>query len=111
MKKIEVFIRSEKLNDVVSKLNSMGLKELNIFETKNFNTELIDLEENEEVKIKFIPKTKIEFIVNYTVVDKFVEAVKNTAQTGKSGDGKIYISDVENCIKISTGEEGVKAIA
>lgn len=111
MKKIEAFIRSESLNEVISKLKSMGLKELNILEVKNFNTELVALKDNEEPKIKFTPKTKIEFVVNYTEVDKFVEAVKNIAQTGKSGDGKIYVSDVENSIKISTGKEGVKAIA
>ncbi|MFP4021004.1 MAG: P-II family nitrogen regulator [Halanaerobium sp.] len=111
MKKIETFIRSEKLNDVISKLNSMGLKELNILEVKNLNTELINSKKMEDAKIKFTSKTKIEFVVNYTEVDKFVEAIKNTAKTGESGDGKIYVSDIENSVKISTGEEGVKAIA
>lgn len=111
MKKIEAFIRTEKLNDVITKLNKMGLKELNIMESKNFNSALIDLQEKENLQLKFRPVTKIEFVVNYTEVDKFVEAVKNTARTGKNGDGKIYISDVENSVKISTGEEGIKAIA
>ena len=111
MKKIEAFIRPDRLNDLVKKLNSMGLKELNILETKNFNQDLIDLETARDTKIQFNSKLKIEFVINYTEVDKYIEAIKNTVRTGKSGDGKIYVSDVENSIKIKTGEEGVKAIA
>jgi nitrogen regulatory protein P-II 1 len=111
MKKIEAFIRSDKLNELVTKLNSMGLKELNVLEAKNFNQDLIELEAANDLKIKFTPKIKIEFVVNYTEVDKYVEAIKNTVQTGQSNDGKIYVSDIENSVKISTGEEGVKAIA
>ena len=111
MKKIETFIRSDKLNELVTKLNSMGLKELNVQEVKNFNQDLIDLEAESNLKIQFNSKLKIEFVINYTEVDKYVEAIKNTAQTGEIGDGKIYISDVENSIKIRTGEEGIKAIA
>ena len=111
MKKIETFIRSDKLNELVTKLNSMGLKELNILEAKNFNQDIIDLESESDLKIKFTPKIKIEFVINYTEVDKYVEAIKNIVRTGEIGDGKIYISDVENSVKISTGEEGIKAIA
>ncbi len=111
MKKIEAFIRSDKLNELVTKLNSMGLRELNVLEAKNFNQDLIDLEAAGDLKIQFTPKTKIEFVINYTDVDKYVEAIKSTVQTGESNDGKIYVSDIENSIKISTGEEGVKAIA
>ena len=111
MKKIEAFIRTEKINELVTKLNSMGLKEINILEAKNFNQDLIELEAGSDLRIKFSPKTKLEFVINYTEVDKYVEAIKNTAQTGEIGDGKIYISDVENSIKIRTGEEGIKAIA
>ncbi|PTV98927.1 nitrogen regulatory protein P-II family [Halanaerobium saccharolyticum] len=110
MKKVEAFIRSDKLNELVTKLNSMGLKELNILEAKNFNQDLIDLADS-DLKIKFTPMMRIEFVINYTEVDKYVEAIKNTVQTGESGDGKIYVSDIENSVKISTGEEGLKAIA
>lgn len=111
MKKIEAFIKSDKLNDLVTKLNYMGLKELNVLEAKNFNQDLIELETASDLKIKFTPKTKIEFVINYTEVDKYVEAIKSAVQTGESDDGKIYISDVENSVKISTGEEGIMAIA
>ena len=110
MKKIEAFIRSDKLNQLVKKLNSMGLKELNVLEAKNFNQDLIESEALGDLKIKFTPETKIEFVVNYTEVDKYLEAIKSTVQTGELDDGKIYVSDVENSVKISTGEEGVKAI-
>ncbi|RAK11774.1 nitrogen regulatory protein P-II family [Halanaerobium saccharolyticum] len=110
MKKVEAFIRSDKLNELVTKLNSMGLKELNILEAKNFNKDLIKLADS-DLKIEFTPMIKIEFVINYTEVDKYVEAIKNTVQTGESGDGKIYVSDIENSVKISTGEEGLKAIA
>ncbi|MEC9489554.1 MAG: P-II family nitrogen regulator [Halanaerobiales bacterium] len=111
MKKIEAFIRSESLNDLILKLKSMGLKELNILESKNFNQDLMELEADSDLKIKFTPRMKIEFVINYTEVDKYIEAIKSTVQTGKTGDGKIYVSDIENSVKISTGEEGVKAIA
>lgn len=111
MKKIEAFIRSDKLNELVKKLNSMGLKELNILEAKNFNQDLIEIEAAGDLRIKFTPKLKIEFVIDYTEVDKYVDVIKNTVHTGKSGDGKIYVSDIENSVKISTGEEGVKAIA
>lgn len=111
MKKIEAFIGADKLIQLVKKLNSMGLKELNILEVKNFNQELIELEATDDLKIKFTPKTKIEFVVDYTEVDKYLEAIKSLVQTGKIDDGKIYVSDIENSLKISTGEEGIKAIA
>jgi len=111
MKKIEAFIRSDKLNELVTKLNSMGLKELNVMEAKNFNQSLINLNAADEMKIKFTPKIKIEFIINYTEADKYVEAIKNTVYTGESIDGKIYVVEVEKSIDISTGKEGIKAIA
>ena len=111
MKKIEAYIRSDKLKDLINKLNSMGLKEINILEAKNFNQDLIELEADSDLEIKFTPKVKIEFIINYTESDKYVEAIKNTVQTGEIGDGKIYVAEVEKSIDISTGNEGIKAIA
>jgi nitrogen regulatory protein P-II 1 len=111
MKKIEAFIRADKLNDLVRKLNSMGLKELNILEAKNFDQDLIDLEAVSDLEIELTPKIKIEFIIKYTEADKYVEAIKNTVYTGDSKDGKIYVADVEKSIDISTGIEGIKAIA
>ncbi|RCW62392.1 P-II family nitrogen regulator [Halanaerobium sp. ST460_2HS_T2] len=110
MKKIETFIRSDKLNKLVKKLNSMGLKELNILEAKNFNQDSIKLADS-DLKIKFTPMVKIEFVVDYTEVDKYVDVIKNTVQTGETGDGKINVSDIENSVKISTGEEGQRSIA
>ncbi len=111
MKKIEAFIKSDKLNELITKLNSMGLKELHVLEAKNFNQDLIDLEAATEMKIKFTPKVKIEFIIKYTEADKYVEAIKNTVYTGDSNDGKIYVGEVEKSIDISTGIEGIKATA
>jgi nitrogen regulatory protein P-II 1 len=100
MKKIEAIIRPDKLTALTEKLKSMGLKEIN---TADFNNH--DLA-NDKKEIK----TKIEFVLNYAEVDKYVEAVKNTAQTGNPGDGRIFVYDVENAVKIRTGEEGVKAL-
>lgn len=111
MKKIEAFIRADKLNDLVRKLNSMGLKELNILEAKNFDQNLVDLEAVSDLEIALTPKIKIEFIIKYTEADKYVEAIKNTVYTGDSKDGKIYVGEVEKSIDISTGLEGIKATA
>lgn len=100
MKKIEAVIRPEKLKVLTEKLKSMGLKELN---TAEFNNHNLETEEK-------VTKIKVEFVLNYSEVDKYVEAIKNAAYTGEIGDGKIVVSDVENAVKISTGEEGVKAL-
>jgi nitrogen regulatory protein P-II 1 len=100
MKKIEAVIRPEKLKLLTEKLKSMGLKELNTVELNNHNLET-------EVKVT---KIKVEFALNYAELDKYVEAIKNTAYTGEIGDGKIFVSDLENVVKIRTAEEGVKAL-
>ncbi|MCC3146002.1 P-II family nitrogen regulator [Halanaerobium sp. Z-7514] len=99
MKKIEALIRPEKLNKLTEKLKAMGLKELNTVEFASYNLE----------KDKRVVKTKIEFVINYSEADKFIDAIKNTVYTGESGDGKIFVSDVEVSVKISTGKE-VKAL-
>lgn len=100
MKKIEAIIRPEKLKVLIEHLKSMGLKELSTAELSNYN-----LEEDQMVK-----KVKVEFALNYAELDKYVEAIKNTAYTGEIGDGKIFVFDLENVVKIRTAEEGVKAL-
>ena len=110
MKKIEAVIRPEKLNDLIESLGSMGLKELNIIEIRNYNSKQIDPKINFYEIDKLKRKIKVEIIINYNEVDKFVEAIKETAYTGSFGDGKIFVSDIENSVRIRTGEEGLKAL-
>ena len=100
MKKVEAVIRPEKLKVLTEKLKSMGLKELS---TSEFNIQNLEREE-------VMTKIKIEFVLNYAELDKYVEAIKSTAYTGEIGDGKILVFDLENIIRIRTAEEGVAAL-
>ncbi len=99
MKKIEIIIKPENKNVITKKLGSLGLKKVNISEIKN-----TDIIEN-----KYTAEIKLEFVVKYTEVDKFVEAVKESFQTGVES-GKIFVSPVENAVDIKTSLEGVEAL-
>ncbi|ADQ13628.1 P-II family nitrogen regulator [Halanaerobium hydrogeniformans] len=110
MKKIEAYIRPEKLNDLIDILESLGLKELSLSEIKNYNFKQIDPRTDYFDIDKLKRKIKVELIINYNEVDKFVDAIKKAANTGNFGDGKIFVYDIENAVRIRTGEEGVKAL-
>lgn len=112
MKKIEAIIRPEKTDKLIDELENIGISGLNITEIKGYGSQKGHKEMYRGVtyRIRLRKKIKIELIVEYTEVDKIVEAIKEAAQTGEVGDGKIFISDIENVIRIRTGEEGAVAI-
>lgn len=112
MKKIEALIRPFRLDDVKEALQEIGLKGLTIIEARGFGHQsgLTHLYKDPEYVVDFLPKIKIEVVVEDKMVERAVEAIIKAARTGKAGDGKIFISPVEEVIRIRTGERGEEAI-
>lgn len=112
MKKIEAIIRPFKLDDVKEALIEEGLKGLTISEVRGYGRQKGHTEtyRGAEYQIEFVPKIKIEIIVDDSKVDKAVEAILRSARTGQVGDGKIFISDVQEVIRIRTEESGTQAL-
>ncbi len=112
MKKIEAVIKPFKLDEVKEALQEVGLKGMTITEVKGFGRQKghTELYRGAEYVVDFLPKVKVEVVLQDELVDRAVEAIRNAAQTGRIGDGKIFISTVEEAIRIRTGESGVDAI-
>jgi len=112
MKRIEAIIRPDKTDKLIYRLEAIGINGLNITEIKGYGSQKGHSETYRGVtyRIRLRKKIKVEIIVEYTEVDKIVEAIKEAVQTGEVGDGKIFISDIENAIRIRTGEEGTAAL-
>jgi nitrogen regulatory protein P-II 1 len=112
MKKITAIIRPERLEKVRKKLDELGFYGMTVSEVKGRGVQKgITLEWRVgEYKVEFLPKIKIEMIVEDKDVRKVVDAIMEEARTGNIGDGKIFISDILNVIRIRTGEEGEKAL-
>ena len=112
MKKIEAIIRVEKLEEVKNALEKDGLIGMTITEVKGRGSQKgIMLEWRAgEYRVEFLPKLKVEVVVDDTHLSKAIEAVTEAARTGKIGDGKIFIYNVEEVIRVRTGEEGKKAV-
>ena len=112
MKKIEAIIRVEKLEEVKNALEKEGLLGMTITEVKGRGAQKgIMLEWRAgEYRVEFLPKLKVEVIVDDTHLSKAIEAITGAARTGKIGDGKIFIYNVEEVIRVRTGEEGKKAV-
>jgi nitrogen regulatory protein PII len=112
MKKIELLIKPFKLDDVKEALASMGIYGMTVSEVKGFGQQKghTELYRGAEYQVDFVPKIKIELIVNDDAVDKAIDAVMSSARTGKIGDGKIFVTDVLDTIRIRTGERGNTAI-
>ena len=112
MKKIEAFIKPFKLDDVKSALMEIGIKGLTVSEVKGFGRQKghTELYRGAEYVVDFLPKVKIEIVLGDEMVEKAVEAIRRAAQTGRIGDGKIFVSNIEEAIRIRTGESGVDAI-
>ncbi len=112
MKKIEAVIKPFKLDEVKDALNAMGIAGMTVTEVKGFGRQKghVELYRGAEYDISFIPKVKIELVVSDAVADKAVATILEKAKTGKIGDGKIFISKVEEVIRIRTGEKGETAI-
>lgn len=112
MKKIEAIIKPFKLDDVREALTDVGINGMTVTEVKGFGRQKghTELYRGAEYAIDFLPKVKLEIIVSDDQVDDCIEAIIDTAQTGKIGDGKIFVYDVERAIRIRTGEENEDAL-
>lgn len=112
MKKIEAIIKPFKLDDVVEALSEIGVEGVSVSEIRGFGRQKgrTEIYKGAEYVVDFLPKTKIEIVVNDGLVDPAVEAIVRAAKTGKIGDGKIFVTDVERVIRIRTGETNEDAI-
>jgi len=112
MKKVEAIIKPFKLEDVREALTDAGITGLTATEVKGFGRQKghTELYRGAEYVVDFLPKVKIELVVDDSVVETCVEAISSAARTGKIGDGKIFVTPVERVIRIRTGEEGPEAI-
>ncbi len=112
MKKIEAIIKPFKLDEVKEALQEVGLQGITVTEAKGFGRQKghTELYRGAEYVVDFLPKVKLEIVTNDETVEAAVEAIRNAAQTGRIGDGKIFVSTVEEVIRIRTGETGSEAI-
>lgn len=112
MKKIEAIIKPFKLDDVKEALNEIGISGITVTETKGFGRQKghTELYRGAEYVVDFVPKVKIEIVLVDDQVDRAIEAIKSAAHTGRIGDGKIFISSIEEAIRIRTGETGSSAV-
>src|SRR6201991_988232 len=112
MKKIEARSRRFKLDEVNEARQELGLQGITVSEAKGFGRKKghTELYRGAEYVVDFLPKVKIEIVLTDEMVEKAVEAIRRAAQTGRIGDGKIFVSNIEEAIRIRTGESGVDAI-
>jgi nitrogen regulatory protein PII len=112
MKKIEAIIKPFKLDDVKEALNKIGVTGMTINEVKGFGRQRghKEIYRGAEYQVDFIPKIKIDVVVNSSLSDQVVDAISKSANTGKIGDGKIFVLPVGEAIRIRTGETGGSAI-
>ena len=112
MKKIEAIIKPFKLEDVKEALAQMGIEGMTVSEVKGFGRQKghTEIYRGSEYTVDFLPKIKIELVIAAQLVEQAVEAILKAAKTGKIGDGKIFVSSVENAIRIRTGETDEEAV-
>ncbi|GGD14663.1 P-II family nitrogen regulator [Pyruvatibacter mobilis] len=112
MKKIEAIIKPFKLDEVKEALNEVGLQGITVTEAKGFGRQKghTELYRGAEYVVDFLPKVKIEVVLSEDRVEPALEAIQNAARTGRIGDGKIFITNVEEVVRIRTGETGEDAV-
>ena len=112
MKKIEAIIKPFKLDEVREALSEIGVTGLTVTEVKGFGRQKghTELYRGAEYVVDFLPKVKLEIVVAESLLDRAMEAIVTAARTGKIGDGKIFVSSVEQVVRIRTGESGEAAI-
>ena len=112
MKKIEAVIKPFKLDEVKEALHEVGLQGITVTEAKGFGRQKghTELYRGAEYVVDFLPKVKIEIVLDDNLVERAIEAITQAARTGRIGDGKIFVSTVEQTIRIRTGETGGDAI-
>ena len=112
MKKIEAIIKPFKLDEVKEALNEIGLQGITVVEAKGFGRQKghTELYRGAEYVVDFLPKVKLEIVLDDALLERAVEAIQQAAHTGRIGDGKIFISSIEEAIRIRTGERGGDAV-
>src|SRR5438270_8333795 len=112
MKKVEAIIKPFKLDEVKESLSSIGIQGITVSEVKGFGRQKghTELYRGAEYVIDFLPKVKLEVVVEDSLAENVIEAIENAARTGRIGDGKIFVSDIEQAIRIRTGDRGADAI-
>ncbi|HHL20551.1 MAG TPA: P-II family nitrogen regulator [Aliiroseovarius sp.] len=112
MKKIEAIIKPFKLDEVKEALQDIGVSGLSVIEVKGFGRQKghTELYRGAEYVVDFLPKVKIEVVLPADMVDAAIEAITEAANTGKIGDGKIFVSEIEQAVRIRTGETGLDAV-
>jgi len=112
MKKVEAIIKPFKLDEVKDKLNEIGIKGITVSEVKGFGRQKghTELYRGAEYVVDFLPKIKLEIVIDDSQLDEVIDAIMKTAQTGRIGDGKIFVLDMADAIRIRTGERGPDAV-
>ena len=112
MKKIEAIVRHHKLDDVKSELVEQGFSGLTITEVRGYGRQKGQTEtyRGSEYTVDLLPKLKVELVVGADDCDKAVQSIMKAAQTGQIGDGKIFVTDLSNAVRIRTGESGAEAL-
>ena len=112
MKKIEAIIKPFKLDEVKEALHDIGVSGMTVIEAKGFGRQKghTELYRGAEYVVDFLPKVKLEVVVDDGLASRVVEAIENAARTGRIGDGKIFVTSVEEALRIRTGERGSDAI-
>ena len=112
MKKIEAIIKPFKLEEVKEALHEVGIQGITVTEAKGFGRQKghTELYRGAEYVVDFLPKVKIEVVIEDSLLERVVDAIQNAAQTGRIGDGKIIISTIAEAIRIRTGERGAEAV-
>jgi nitrogen regulatory protein P-II 1 len=112
MKKVEAIIKPFKLDEVKDKLNEIGIKGITVSEVKGFGRQKghTELYRGAEYVVDFLPKIKLEIVIDDSQLDEVIDAIMKAAQTGRIGDGKIFVLDLVDTIRIRTGERGADAV-
>ena len=112
MKKIEAIIKPFKLDEVKEALHEIGLQGITVLEAKGFGRQKghTELYRGAEYVVDFLPKVKIELVLDDDMLERAVDAIQQAAHTGRIGDGKVFISTVDDAIRVRTGERGKDAI-
>ncbi len=112
MKKIEAIIKPFKLDEVKEALHEVGLQGITVTEAKGFGRQKghTELYRGAEYVVDFLPKVKIEIVLDDSMLDRALEAIQKAAHTGRIGDGKIFVYSIEDVIRIRTGERGADAV-
>ena len=112
MKKIEAIIKPFKLDEVKESLQEVGIQGITVTEAKGFGRQKghTELYRGAEYVVDFLPKVKLEVVIEDSLAERAVEAIQAAAKTGRIGDGKIFVSEIQEAIRIRTGERGAEAV-